>query len=49
MAQSTVWAVGAALIVVGLLNQVYPSWGGINWIAGGVAAIVVGMLTKKMK
>lgn len=49
MAQSTVYALGAALVVIGLLTQVYPSWGGINWIIGGVAAVVVGAMTKNMK
>ena len=47
MAQATVNALAASLVVVGLLTMVYPSWGGINWIIGGVAAFVVGMMTGK--
>ena len=47
MAQATVNALAASLVVVGLLTQVYPSWGGINWIIGGVAAYAVGMMTGK--
>ena len=49
MAQSTILALGAALIVSGLMAQLYPTWGGLNWIIGGVAAIVVGWATMKMK
>lgn len=49
MALSTVLALGAALIVVGLLTQFYPVGGGLSWVAGGVVAIVVGWATKGMK
>ena len=47
MAQATVNALAASFVVVGALTMVYPSWGGINWIIGGVAAFVVGMAMKK--
>ena len=49
MAQATVNALAASLVVVGALTMVYPSWGGINWIIGGVAAFAVGMMTTKGK
>lgn len=51
MAQSTVLAVGAGLIVAGLLTSYGGSQlsGGIAWIVGGVATIVVGMATKNVK
>ncbi len=37
--------VATAFIVTGLLTWAYPSWGGLNWIIGGVAALVAGYLT----
>ncbi len=48
MAQSTVWALGVALIVIGLLTE-YANYGGLNWVIGGVVAIIVGWATKNMK
>jgi branched-subunit amino acid transport protein len=48
MAQSTVLAVGAALIVNGLL--VYAGQpAALSWIVAGVVAIAVGWGTKNMK
>ncbi|MBS3055505.1 MAG: hypothetical protein J4452_03385 [Candidatus Aenigmarchaeota archaeon] len=35
------WAVTTAFIVVGLLTQLYPSWGGLNWVIAGVVAFLV--------
>ena len=49
MAMSSVYAVGVGLIVTGALAMAYPSWGGVAWIVGGIAAIVAGWATKSMK
>jgi len=34
-------AVVVAFIVVGLLTQYYPTWGGWNWVIAGVVAFLV--------
>ncbi len=49
MAQATVWAVGAAFIVLGLLNYVWAAGGALNWIIAGVVSLLVGWYGHTMK
>ena len=49
MHDSATWAVVVAFIVVGLLTQFQPSWGGLNWVIAGVVAFVVAWLGAGMK
>jgi hypothetical protein len=47
---SATWAIAVAFIVVGLLTQYQPVWGGWNWVIAGVVALLVawvGMAGKK--
>ncbi len=48
MALSTVYALGAGLVVTGLVQ--YAGYtGGLDWIVGGIIALVVGYATKSVK
>jgi hypothetical protein len=43
------WAVATAFIVVGLLTQLYPDWGGMNWVIAGILALLVAWFMAKKK
>ena len=49
MAQSTVMAIAAAFIVLGILAYVPSVTAGMPWIIAGVVAFVAGWATKNMK
>ena len=34
-------AIAVAFIIVGLMTQFYPAWGGWNWVIAGVVAFLV--------